>query len=99
MWNGPRMLTCGILDSSRSGKISTRGTCTGSRKGDPHVNGEVMLTRREALIRTCAIGALRGSRSIFATASQPATAVKFDVPANACDCHTHIFAPRQFPYW
>ena len=59
-----------------------------------------MLTRREALIGACAMGALMGSRSSFAKASQPAAAVKFDVPANACDCHTHIFAdPRQFPYW
>lgn len=58
-----------------------------------------MLTRRETLIRACAIGTLIGSRSAVAKASQPATAVKFDVPANACDCHTHIFAdPRQFPY-
>ena len=58
-----------------------------------------MLTRREALIRACAMGTLIGSRSAAAKASQPATAVKFDVPANACDCHTHIFAdPRQFPY-
>jgi predicted TIM-barrel fold metal-dependent hydrolase len=40
------------------------------------------------------------SRSSFAKASQPSTAVKFDMPANACDCHTHIFGdPRQFPYW
>jgi predicted TIM-barrel fold metal-dependent hydrolase len=28
------------------------------------------------------------------------TPVKFDVPANACDSHTHIFGdPEQFPYW
>lgn len=39
------------------------------------------------------------TRSGFAKASQPATAVKFEVPANACDCHTHIFAPSRFPYW
>ena len=38
-------------------------------------------------------------RASFGKASQPCTAVKFDVPANACDCHTHIFGnPRQFPY-
>ena len=59
-----------------------------------------MLTRREALIGALAAGALGGSRASFAKASQPATPVKFDVPANACDCHTHIFGdPRQFPYW
>jgi len=32
------------------------------------------------------------------TAAQPATPVDFDVPADACDCHTHIFGdPRAFP--
>ena len=31
-------------------------------------------------------------------APQPATAVNFDVPAGACDCHTHIFGePARFP--
>ena len=36
----------------------------------------------------------------LAKASQPATPVNFDVPANACDCHTHIFGdPKQFPLW
>jgi predicted TIM-barrel fold metal-dependent hydrolase len=34
------------------------------------------------------------------TAAQPATAVDFDVPADACDCHTHIFGdPRAFPFF
>src|SRR5205085_755957 len=31
-------------------------------------------------------------------AAQPATPVNFDVPAGACDCHTHIHGdPREFP--
>jgi len=31
---------------------------------------------------------------------QPATPVNFDVPAGACDCHTHIFGdPSRFPFW
>jgi predicted TIM-barrel fold metal-dependent hydrolase len=34
------------------------------------------------------------------TAAQPATAVDFDVPADACDCHTHIFGdPLAFPFF
>ncbi len=46
-----------------------------------------------------AAAAVRRSRSADATASQPATAVNFSVPANACDCHTHIFGdPKQFPF-
>src|SRR5262245_20486009 len=36
----------------------------------------------------------------FAKASQPATPINFDVPENACDCHTHIHAdPQQFPFF
>src|SRR5215472_10395584 len=55
------------------------------------------MTRREALV-AFATGALIGNRLSFAKAPQPMTPVKFAVPANACDCHTHIFDPRQFPY-
>jgi hypothetical protein len=32
--------------------------------------------------------------------SQPATPVNFAVPADACDCHTHIHGdPRRFPFF
>jgi len=56
------------------------------------------MTRREVSIGTFAAGVLIGSRIGFGKASQPITPLKFDVPLNACDCHTHIFDPRQFPY-
>jgi predicted TIM-barrel fold metal-dependent hydrolase len=56
------------------------------------------MTRREAMIGTFATGALIGSRIGFAKASQPSTPVTFAVPVNACDCHTHVFDPRHFPY-
>jgi predicted TIM-barrel fold metal-dependent hydrolase len=59
-----------------------------------------MLTRREALAGVFAAGGLMSGKAGFAKASQPATPVNFDVPANACDCHTHIFGdPAQFPFW
>jgi predicted TIM-barrel fold metal-dependent hydrolase len=59
-----------------------------------------MLTRREILVGAVATGAVVRGRASLAKASQPLTAVKFDVPPHACDCHTHIFGdPRQFPYW
>lgn len=52
-----------------------------------------------ALTPLAAAAAMRKSRGADATASQPATAVKFAVPANACDCHTHIFGdPQRFPF-
>src|SRR6201998_670962 len=35
-----------------------------------------------------------------AKAAQPSTAVNFDVPAGATDCHTHIHAdPEKFPFY
>jgi predicted TIM-barrel fold metal-dependent hydrolase len=40
------------------------------------------------------------NRNAFATAAQPSTAVNFDVPASACDCHTHIHGdPEKFPFF
>lgn len=52
-------------------------------------------TRREVIAMGAAIAA-----KAFAKASQPATAVNFTVPANACDTHTHIFGdPAKFPFW
>ncbi len=40
------------------------------------------------------------NRDAFAHASQPSTPVNFDVPAGACDCHTHIHAdPEKFPFY
>jgi predicted TIM-barrel fold metal-dependent hydrolase len=55
-----------------------------------------MLTRREAL--AVSAGALISSRTAFSKAAQPQTPVNFDVPAGACDSHTHIFGdPKKFP--
>ena len=48
-----------------------------------------MISRRDLLVRAAAF---------VAVASQPRTRINFDVPAGACDCHTHIFGdPRRFP--
>ena len=34
------------------------------------------------------------------TASQPSVALTFEVPSEACDCHTHIFGdPANYPFW
>ena len=39
-------------------------------------------------------------QTAHATASQPSTPVNFDVPAGACDCHTHIHGdPAKFPFF
>ncbi len=61
-----------------------------------------MLSRREVLMGTAAAAAaalVRGGTAVFASASQPSTPVNFDVPAGACDTHTHVFGdPRRFPF-
>jgi predicted TIM-barrel fold metal-dependent hydrolase len=60
------------------------------------------LTRRDFVKQgamASAVVAAGRSRSVLASASQPATRVNFRVPADACDCHTHIFgAPARFPF-
>ncbi len=59
-----------------------------------------MLTRRSMMLATLAAGATMHNRTAFATASQPSTPVNFDVPAGACDCHTHIHGdPAKFPFF
>ena len=45
-----------------------------------------------------AVAASFGPRFAFAKAAQPQTPVSFEVPAGACDCHTHIHGDmREFP--
>ena len=59
-----------------------------------------MPTRRTVIFGTIAGGIAVQPKKSFAKASQPATPVNFDVPADACDCHTHIFGdPQQFPFF
>ena len=59
-----------------------------------------MITRRDFTLGAVTAGALSHSPFSFAKASQPSTAVKFDVPAGACDCHTHIHGdPAKFPWF
>lgn len=59
-----------------------------------------MLTRRTAVLGLAAAGVAARSVPALAKASQPSTAINFEVPANACDCHTHIHGdPAQFPFF
>jgi len=47
-----------------------------------------------------AAGLLTRIQVSFAKAAQPSTAVAFDVPSSACDCHTHIHGdPKDFPFF
>src|SRR3954468_3097049 len=57
-----------------------------------------MPTRRDVLLASIAAGVAMKTRSVFAKAAQPATAVNFEVPTGACDSHTHIHPdPAKFP--
>jgi predicted TIM-barrel fold metal-dependent hydrolase len=59
-----------------------------------------MMTRRKFVAGAVAGGLLVHAKAGLAKASQPATALNFDVPAGACDCHTHIHGdPAKFPYF
>jgi predicted TIM-barrel fold metal-dependent hydrolase len=58
-----------------------------------------MLNRRDLLLASVAAGVAMQNRAAFAKASQPTTKVNFEVPAHACDCHTHIHLPEKFPFY
>jgi predicted TIM-barrel fold metal-dependent hydrolase len=59
-----------------------------------------MLTRRGILLASVAAGVAMNTKDAFARAAQPSTPVNFDVPAGACDCHTHIHAdPAKIPFF
>ena len=59
-----------------------------------------MPTRRDLLTQATAVGLALGGRMAYAKASQPSTRVTFEVPAGACDCHTHIIGdPAKFPFF
>lgn len=57
-----------------------------------------MLARRSVIFGSAAPALIAPIEKSFAKASQPSTRVNFEVPANACDCHAHIYgALKQFP--
>src|SRR5262245_4059333 len=59
-----------------------------------------MLTRRKVLLAAIGASVTMRTRMAFARASQPATPVDLEVPAGACDCHTHIHGdPEKFPFF
>ena len=59
-----------------------------------------MLTRRSMMLASIAAGVTMTGSNAFSKASQPSTPVNFDVPAGACDCHTHIHGdPAKFPFF
>jgi predicted TIM-barrel fold metal-dependent hydrolase len=61
---------------------------------------DVMLTRRTVLGRvSAAASAALAMRAGVAVGAAVRSAVDFDVPRGACDCHVHVFGdPAQFPF-
>jgi len=59
-----------------------------------------MLSRRDVIRGAAAAGVAALLReTVWADAAQPSTPVRFEVPAGACDCHTHVFGdPRRFAF-
>jgi predicted TIM-barrel fold metal-dependent hydrolase len=61
-----------------------------------------MLSRRKILKGAVAAGVaalIPRQQNLFAHASQPSAPVSFQMPAGACDCHTHVFGdPQHFPF-
>jgi predicted TIM-barrel fold metal-dependent hydrolase len=58
------------------------------------------VTRRNVVFGATAAAAAVQARDLLAKASQPSTPVNFEVPAGACDCHTHIHGdPQRFPFF
>jgi predicted TIM-barrel fold metal-dependent hydrolase len=52
------------------------------------------------MLASIAAGVSVTNSHAFAKAAQPATPVNFDIPAGACDCHTHIHGdPEKFPFF
>jgi predicted TIM-barrel fold metal-dependent hydrolase len=52
------------------------------------------------MLTSIAAGVIMNNRDVLAKAAQPATPVNFDVPAGACDCHTHIHGDvEKFPFF
>src|SRR5712671_3534388 len=59
-----------------------------------------MLTRRSVLLGSVAAGVIMQNRNVLANAAQPSTPVNFEIPAGACDCHTHIHGDvEKFPFF
>jgi predicted TIM-barrel fold metal-dependent hydrolase len=59
-----------------------------------------MPSRRDLLKGVVGAAVFAGRTTVIgAAASQPKTPVRFEVPAGACDCHTHVFGdPRRFMF-
>src|SRR5436190_490337 len=65
-----------------------------------HDHVRLPVISRRSMLQACAAGAaaigISGTPLLGDTPMR--TAVDFEVPPGACDCHVHIFNPTQFPF-
>src|SRR2546423_12295921 len=60
----------------------------------------MMFSRRSVRLASIAVEITMQRQTALPNASQPSTPVNSDVPAGACDCHTHIHPdPAKFPFF
>ena len=86
---------CGAYREAGRAMFISEATRTDSERGR-----KPMLTRRSMILASIAAGVTMQNRNALANAAQPSTPVNFDVPAGACDCHTHIHGdPEKFPFF
>src|SRR5436309_8622099 len=86
----------------RGGTRKSTGTtpCPDTNNQQQYPGRTPMLTRRSMMLASIAAGVIMNNRTASAKAAQPATPVNFDIPAGACDCHTHIHPdPAKFPFF
>ena len=71
-----------------------------SYRAGEKLEDDAMPTRRAMLAQaSAAAGAAWAMRAGVAAGAAGRTAVDFDVPRGACDCHVHVFGnPAQFPF-
>jgi predicted TIM-barrel fold metal-dependent hydrolase len=78
---------------ARAGAASVRPTKQRSRPASPQLRASGKAAARDEAMSELALH----PRTV--TASQPKTAVDFRVPADACDCHVHVFGTAaEFPF-
>src|SRR5579864_5864322 len=84
---------------ARSCRILLRASKADQNQQRNHgMTEQPMLTRRNFVAGAIVTGALLRTEAGFPKASQPATAVNFEIPPHACDCHTHFYGdPKKFP--
>src|SRR3979490_3158079 len=92
--------SCWLQASTSINRVTCYSVPKRKNKTEKRTREKTMLTRRGILLASIAAGITMPNRTVFAAAAQPSTPMNFDIPAGACDCHTHIHGdPAKFPFF